>query len=65
LPKEAQDLVRQQDLFLISLDAAVPGPRLLDPNNGLDVGNKVMQFLQLRLVNKRDLMRWQDRAKKE
>ncbi|MBM4003916.1 MAG: alpha/beta hydrolase [Planctomycetes bacterium] len=65
LPKEEQDLIRQQDLFLVSLDAAVPGPRLLDPNNGLDVGNKIMQFLQLRLVNKRDLMRWQDRTKKQ
>lgn len=65
LPKTQEDQFKFQDLFLVNLEAAVSGPRLLDPNLGLNVNEKIIQFLNLRIVNKQDEFRWQDRTKKE
>ena len=65
LPKTQEEQFKLQDLFLINLEAAVSGPRLLDLSLGLDVNGKILQFLNLRIVNKRDEFPWQDRSKKE
>ena len=62
IPKNDDDRVKNQDLFLVEAGAAVSGTKLIDPAMGLAVNNSIYDFLRLRLVNKKDFLRWQDRS---
>ena len=61
-----QDQIRQrleqQDLFLQEYPVEFQGAALVDPRARLDLHEKILGFLNARLVAKADLFRWTDRT---
>jgi pimeloyl-ACP methyl ester carboxylesterase len=50
-----------QDLFLVELDTRLRGTKLLG-NQVLSVADRIVQFIQLRLVDQADSFPWRDRS---
>ena len=61
-PPPAGQRVSRQDLFYVKLDTSLRGTELLSAP-GLDVHEKVLKFIDLRLVRKSSKYPWVDRSK--
>lgn len=62
LPADPSDRERSQDLFLYELDTSLQGTKLLT-SSALRVADRIVEFIQWRLVNRADQFPWQDRSR--
>jgi pimeloyl-ACP methyl ester carboxylesterase len=62
VPEDREEAEQLQDLFLVELNTSLRGTKLL-ASQTLNVTDQIRRFIQLRLVNRRDLFPWQDRTR--
>lgn len=60
-PQDREERLEKQDLFFISPETSLVGTKLL-AGRGLNVAQNIAVFINLRLVNKMDDFKWQDRT---
>lgn len=60
---EKKDEARLLDLFFDDYDTELQGTELLNPRNKLAINKRISNFITLRLVNKQNNFKWQDRKK--
>jgi len=62
IPADEEDRIKHQDLFYIPLDTELKGTKLLNPKAGLGIDTRIMQVIDLRVVNKAEDFEWVDRT---
>lgn len=61
-PSDDEERAKHQDLFYFLEDTDLRGTKLLNPRDGLGVDKKILQFIDLRCVNKAADYPWVDRV---
>jgi pimeloyl-ACP methyl ester carboxylesterase len=61
VPEDPAERVTKQSLFLIEPDTELRGTKLVDPRAGLPTIQSILQFVTLRLVNRKDEFPWAER----
>lgn len=60
---EKKDEARLLDLFYDPYETELQGTKLVDPRVKLPIDKRISNFITLRLVNKQNVYKWQDRKK--